>query len=161
DNIKRMLAWSSIAQIGYIVLGISLATVTGVAAGLLHLFNHALMKGGLFLALGCIVYRQGGANIEHFRGIGKTMPWTMAAIVGGGLGLIGVPLMVGFVSKWYLVLAALEKGWWPVAAFVLLGSLLAIVYSWRLVEAAYFQAPPEGAEVREAPWQLLLPTWLL
>ena len=161
DNIKRMLAWSSLAQIGYIILGISLATVTGVTAGILHLFNHALMKGGLFLALGCIVYRQGAARIENFRGIGKTMPWTMAAIVGGGLSLIGVPLMVGFVSKWYLVLAALEKGWWPVAAFVLLGSLLSVVYIWRLVEAAYFQQAPENTEVREAPWQLLLPTWLL
>src|SRR5690606_12247444 len=104
---------------------------------------------------------QGAARIENFRGLGKTMPWTMAAVVGGGLSLIGVPLMVGFVSKWYLVLAALEKGWWPIAVFVLLGSLLAIVYIWRLVEAAYFQAPAEDSQVREAPWQLLLPTWLL
>src|SRR5690606_32882428 len=150
DNIKRMLAWSSLAQIGYIVLGISMASVSGLTAALLHLFNHGLMKGGLFLALGCIVYRQGAARIENFRGLGKTMPWTMAAVVGGGLSLIGVPLMVGFVSKWYLVLAALEKGWWPIAVFVLLGSLLAIVYIWRLVEAAYFQAPAEDSQVREA-----------
>lgn len=161
DNIKRMLAWSSLAQIGYIILGISFASVTGVTAGILHLFNHALMKGGLFLALGCIAFRYGGVGIDNFRGLGKTMPWTMAAIVGGGLSLIGIPLTVGFVSKWYLVLAALEKGWWPVAGFVLLGSLLSVVYVWRLVEAAYFQQPPEGRVAQEAPWQLLLPTWIL
>src|SRR5690606_21874351 len=74
---------------------------------------------------------------------------------------IGVPLMVGFVSKWYLVLAALEKNWWPVAVFILVGSLLSVVYIWRLVEAAYFQSPAPDGEVREAPWQLLVPTWLL
>ncbi len=162
DNIKRMLAYSSIAQIGYMILGISFATVTGVTAGLLHLFNHALMKGGLFLALGGIFYTLGAVRIENFRGLGKTMPWTMAAIVSGGLSLIGVPLTVGFISKWYLVLAALEQGYWPVAAIVLVGSLLAAIYIWRLVEMAYFQDPlNSSATVREAPLQLLIPTWLL
>lgn len=162
NNIKRMLAYSSVAQIGYMVLGISFASVSGLTAGIIHLFNHALMKGGLFLALGCMVYSLGGARIENFRGLGKTMPWTMAAIVVGGLSLIGVPLTVGFVSKWYLVLAALEKGMWPVAVVVLIGSLLALIYIWRLVEAAYFQAPDKDiTEVREAPLSLLVPVWLL
>ncbi len=161
DNIKRMMAYSSVAQIGYMILGISFATVTGLTAGILHLFNHAMMKGALFLALGCIVYRIGSARLEDFRGLGKTMPWTMAAVVVGGLSLIGVPLTVGFVSKWYLVLAALEQGWWPVAFLVLAGSLLAVMYIWKLVEAAYFQAPKEGATRGEAPLSLLLPTWLL
>jgi len=89
------------------------------------------------------------------------MAWTMVAIVTGGLSLIGVPLTVGFVSKWYLVLAALEKGWWPVAVIILAGSLLAIVYVWRILEPAYFQSPGENAPRREAPLQLLIPTWLL
>jgi multicomponent Na+:H+ antiporter subunit D len=162
NNVKRMLAYSSVAQIGYIILGISFATVTGLTAGILHLFNHALIKGGLFLTLGCIVYSLGGARIENFRGLGKTMPWTMAAIVVGGLSLIGVPLTAGFVSKWYLVLAALEKGWWPVAVIVLVGSLLAVIYIWRLVEAAYFHAPDNDVVmVLEAPLSLLIPAWLL
>lgn len=162
DNIKRMMAYSSVAQIGYMILGISFATVTGLTAGILHLFNHAMMKGALFLALGCIVYRIGGnVRLDDFRGLGKTMPWTMAAVVAGGLSLIGVPLTVGFVSKWYLVLAALEQGWWPIAVMVLVGSLLAVVYIWKLVEAAYFQAPKEGASGAEAPLSLLIPTWLL
>lgn len=161
-NIKRMLAYSSLAQIGYMILGISLASVTGVTAGILHLFNHALMKGGLFLAMGAIFYSVGGVRIENLRGVGKTMPWTAAALVGGGLSLIGMPLTVGFVSKWYLVLAALELNLWPVAVLVLVGSLISVVYVWRIVEVAYFRAPDEGATaVREAPWQLLVPTWML
>lgn len=161
-NVKRLLAYSSVAQIGYMILGISLATQTGLTAAILHLFNHALMKGGLFLALGALFYRTGGTSLIHFRGLGKTMPLTMLAIVFGGLSLIGVPLTVGFVSKWYLVLAALEQGLWPVAALVLIASLLAVVYVWKLVEAAYFQtAEGEAAKVREAPLSLLIPTWIL
>jgi len=162
QNIKRMLAYSSVAQIGYMILGISFASVTGLTSGILHLFNHALMKGGLFLALGGIAYHMGAARIEHFKGLGQIMPWTMAAIVVGGLSLIGVPLTVGFISKWYLVLAALEQGYWPIAVVVLVGSLLAVIYMWKLVEAAYFNnVEPSEVVVKEAPLQLLIPTWLL
>jgi multicomponent Na+:H+ antiporter subunit D len=163
NNIKRMLAYSSIAQIGYMILGISLASVTGITAAVLHLFNHALMKGALFMVLGCICYRLGMANMEQMRGLGYRMPWTMAAFVFGGLSLIGVPLTVGFISKWYLVAGALEKGWWPVAAVILVASLFALIYIWRVVEAAYFQLPASGktATVREAPLSMLLPTWAL
>ncbi len=161
DNVKRMLAYSSLAQIGYMILGISLASVTGLTAGLLHLFNHALMKGSLFLALGAVMYRVGSVRIEAMRGLGRQMPWTMAAFVVSGLSLIGVPLTVGFVSKWYLVLGAVERGWWAVALIILVGSLLAMVYIWRVVEAAYFHPAPEGREVREAPLSLLVPIWVL
>jgi multicomponent Na+:H+ antiporter subunit D len=85
------------------------------------------------------------------------MPLTMAAFVIGGLSLIGVPGTVGFVSKWYLVQGALEAGQWPVAALILASSLLAVVYVWRVVEVAYFDAPPAGRdEVREAPVSMLL-----
>ena len=72
-------------------------------------------------------------------GLGKRMPWTMAAFVAGGLSLIGVPLTAGFVSKWYLILAALERDWWWAAALILVSSLLAIIYVWRVIEAAYFR----------------------
>jgi multicomponent Na+:H+ antiporter subunit D len=163
ENVKRMLAYSSVAQIGYMLLGISFASVTGLTAAILHLFNHALMKGALFLALGCVVYRLGSARLAGLRGLGRRMPFTMAAFVVGGLSLIGVPLTVGFISKWYLVLAALERGWWPVAAVVLVGSLLAVAYVWRVVETAYFQAPeePQSIAVTEAPWSMLVPTWVL
>ncbi|MPY75610.1 MAG: monovalent cation/H+ antiporter subunit D family protein [Alphaproteobacteria bacterium] len=160
-DVKRMLAYSSVAQIGYIVLGFGIATALGVTAGILHLFNHALMKGSMFLALGCVFYRTGAVTIESMHGLAGRMPWTTAAFVGGGLGIIGVPLTAGFISKWYLVTAALERGWWWLAALILLSSLLAIVYVWRVVEAAYFRPAPAGAPAGEAPFPMLVATWAL
>jgi multicomponent Na+:H+ antiporter subunit D len=161
SDAKRMFAYSSVAQIGYMILGISLASVLGVAAGMLHLFNHALMKAALFLALGCVFWRIGSVQIEDMAGLGRRMPWTMAAIVAGGLSLIGVPATVGFVSKWYLIQAALEHEMWGLAALILLSSLLAVIYVWRLVEVAYFRSAPADAPAGEAPLAMLLPTWLL
>lgn len=164
-NVKRLLAYSSVAQIGYMILGLCLASVTGLTATLLHLFNHALMKGALFMALGCVAYRIGSVHVDAMAGLGKRMPWTMAAFVAGGLSLVGVPLTVGFVSKWYLVLAAVERGWWPAAVLVLVASVMALVYVWKVVESAYFRDAPEdeGGQPRptEAPWGLLAPTWAL
>jgi len=161
SNVKRMLAYSSVAQIGYMILGISLVSVTGLTAGIVHLFNHALMKGALFMALGCVSFRVGAARLDRMAGVGRVMPWTMGAFVIGGLSLIGVPLTAGFVSKWYLIVGAMEKGWWPVAVLVLVTSLLAVIYIWRVVEVAYFKPVPEGQAVREAPLALLIPTWAL
>ncbi len=160
-DLKRLLAYSSIAQIGSMTLALSFATLGGLTAGLVHLFNHALMKGGLFLVVACIVARLGSSAIADMRGLGRRMPLTMAAFVVGGLGLVGVPATAGFVSKWYLVLAALEKGWTAVAVLILVSSLLALVYVWRVVEIAYFQQPPGGAQTREAPLSLLVPTLIL
>ncbi|MEX2326868.1 MAG: proton-conducting transporter membrane subunit, partial [Pseudomonadales bacterium] len=89
-------------------------------------------------------------------------PLTMAALVIGGLSLIGVPMTAGFISKWYFVSAALEQGWWTLAMAILLGSLLAAVYVWRLVEAGYFRESEHGKlEVSEAPLTLLAPMWIL
>jgi multicomponent Na+:H+ antiporter subunit D len=162
QNIKLLFAYSSIAQIGYMIVGFSISTTTGLMSTLLHLFNHALMKSALFLALAAVMYRINSVQISQVQGLGRQMPLTMAAVVVGGLSLIGVPLTVGFVSKWYLVLAAIEKGWWPVAVLILLASLLAIVYVWRIVESAYFTGPPAGREpVKEAPLAFLIPVWLL
>lgn len=161
ENVKRLLAYSSVAQIGYMVLGISFASVLGLTAGILHLFNHALMKGALFMSMGCVMYRVGSVRLERMHGLGRAMPWTMAAFVVGGLSLIGVPFTVGFISKWYLVQAALEQGMWPVAGVVLLGSLLALMYVWKVVEVAYFREADPELEISEAPLSLLVPTWVL
>lgn len=162
ENVKRLLAYSSVAQIGYMILGVSMASVTGLTASILHLFNHALMKGALFMAIGAVFYRIGSVEIGAMRGLGRKMPWTMAAFVAGGLSLIGVPLTVGFISKWYLIAGALERGWWPVAVAVLITSLFAVVYIWRVVEVAYFEEfPGEEGSTAEAPAAILVPTWAL
>jgi len=161
-DVKRLLAYSSVAQVGYIILGISFATTLGLTAAVLHLFNHAVTKAALFMAVGCIVYRTGGAGIDRMAGIAREMPWTLAAFVIGGLSLIGVPLTAGFVTKWHLVLAALDSGLWPVAMVLLATSLIAVVYVWKVVEVAWLQPRPAGAaRLREAPAGLLIPTWTL
>jgi len=162
SNLKRLFAFSSIAQIGYMIIGLSMHSVTGLMAMLIHLFNHALMKSVLFMELGAVLYKINSVNIKDFNGLGKQMPWTMAAIVVAGLSLIGIPLTAGFVGKWYLIIAAIENGWWPIAILILLGSLLAIVYVWKIIEAAYFKTPASNTEKRtEAPLQLLIPIWIL
>jgi multicomponent Na+:H+ antiporter subunit D len=163
SNLKRLLAYSSVAQIGYILLGASLVTTLGLSASLLHMFNHALAKGTLFLAVMGLAMRFSRLDLQSLAGAAKRMPWTMSAFLVGGLSLIGVPGTAGFISKWYLVTAALEQGAIGMAliAVVVLGSLMAVVYIWRIVEAAWFapsEAPAEA--VQEAPIPMLAMLWL-
>jgi multicomponent Na+:H+ antiporter subunit D len=161
-DLKRLLAYSSVAQVSYITLGLSFDSITGLTASLLHVFNHAVTKGALFLLVGCAVAMVGGATLSRLAGLGRVMPLTCFGIVLGGLGLIGVPGTAGFVSKWYLILAALEKQQWWLAIAIVASSLLAVAYVWRFVEVAYFRAPREElATRREAPLSLLVPAWLL
>lgn len=161
-NVKRLLAFSSVAQIGYMVLGISLNSVDGLTGGIVHMFNHALIKGGLFMAVGCFALQLGSVRLEDMRGAGRTMPWTSLAWVLGGMGLVGVPLTAGFISKWLLLTASLEAGCWWVAVLMLLSSLLALIYVWRVVELLYFDPPSERASrAVEAPWSMRLVTYLV
>jgi multicomponent Na+:H+ antiporter subunit D len=164
QDAKRMLAWSSIAQLGYILLGLSLAQASqaGLVGSIVHLLNHALMKAACFMAIGAVVYRTGNVTIAGLAGIGRLMPWTMGAFVVGGLSLIGVPGTVGFVSKWYLIRAALEAGMWPIAIMIVLSSLIAVAYVWRVVEVAFFQEPArERLNMVEAPLEMLVPMWIV
>jgi multicomponent Na+:H+ antiporter subunit D len=162
DDLKRMFAYSSIAQIGYITLGIAFDSVTGLTAAIVHLFNHAVTKGALFMLLGGVTATCGSAALSRLAGLGRVMPLTAFGIVIGGMSLIGVPGTAGFVSKWYLILAAVEKGQWGLAAAIVGSSLLAIAYVWRFVEVAYFRAPSAAlARHREAPLGLLVPAYVL
>ena len=162
DNVKKLLAYSSIAQIGYMVLGISLVSVTGLMAGILHLFNHALMKTALFMVVACFMLRVDSMSLKSLRGVGRQMPLTAMAFVIGGFSLIGVPLTVGFISKWYLVLAALQLGWWWLVVIILVGSLLAVIYVWKVVETLFFHGnEAKLPQPKEAPWSLLLPVWII
>jgi len=144
---KRLLAWSSIAQIGYLVVGLSLGSAAGVAATLAHLCSHALVKTALFLALGAVVVRLAVLGrpllLQDLRGLARRMPYTTAAIVVGGIGLVGMPLTSGFVSKWMLIEALLDRGLWSAVALLVLSSLLSLVYVGRLLEPL-FAAPAAG-----------------
>ncbi|MBM3496603.1 MAG: hypothetical protein FJX72_20130 [Armatimonadetes bacterium] len=162
DGLKKLFAYSSVAQIGYITLGLSFGSLLGLTASLVHLFNHAVTKGALFLLIGGVRAVMGRSRISHLHGLGRVMPVTSFGIVLGGLSLIGVPGTAGFISKWYLVLAAFEQGQWWLALAIVGSSLLAVVYVWRFVEVAYFREPhAEASERREAPLGLLVPAWIL
>jgi multicomponent Na+:H+ antiporter subunit D len=161
-NLKRLFAYSSVAQIGYVILGLYFGSVTGLTATIVHLANHAITKGAIFLLLGCVAASLGGVTLKRVQGIGKRMPLVSLGLVLCGLSLIGVPGTAGFISKWTLIQAALEHGQWWLVFLILLSSLLAVVYVWRFVEAAYLREPPEGSIDATRPrWSMLLPAALL
>jgi multicomponent Na+:H+ antiporter subunit D len=157
-DLKRMFAYSSLGQIGYITLGIALANQAGLTGGIVHLFNHAVMKGAIFLALGAVFYRMGSEKVADLAGIGRRMPLTVGAFVVAGLGIVGSPGTAGFISKWYLALGALDRGWWPLVFLIVASSLISVVYVGRVVEVAYFRAPSPAAEkASDPPLAMLAP----
>ena len=163
---RRLLAYSSVAQVGYMMLGLGMGTASGLSASLLHLMNHALMKGALFMALGAFALNFGVRRVKDLAGLGKVMPASSVAFTIAGLSLVGVPLTVGFTSKWYLVTAALERGWWWAVAALMISSLLALAYVARLLAAIWMEPAPghygDGpARRRLAPWMVLAPMSIL
>lgn len=137
-KIKRMLAYSSMGQIGYIILGAMIANKLAMTGSLIHILNHALMKSTLFLAVGSILYKYKIEEISELKGMGKKMPFSMAAFTIAALSMIGIPLTAGFVSKWYIVTGALESGMWFVVPVILLSSLMSAIYFLRVIETIYF-----------------------
>jgi multicomponent Na+:H+ antiporter subunit D len=160
-DLKYLLGWSSVAQVGYIIAGFSLATPDGISAGYLHMINHAVTKAALFAAAGVLLARLGSVDLAALSGLGRRMPWTFAGILLAGLGLVGLPPTAGFVSKWALAQALLERGQWFVLAAVLVSSLLAAVYVGRIVEIAWFREPVEAPPPRSSAPAMTAMTWLL
>ncbi|MDO9557060.1 MAG: proton-conducting transporter membrane subunit [Coriobacteriia bacterium] len=164
DNLKRRLAYSTISQMGYVMLGIALLGQEAFVGALVHVTNHAFMKGTLFLCVGLLIKQAGVHNVSELRGIAKKMPITMAAFSVAALSMIGTPPLSGFVSKWYLGLGILEVEQPLYLAVLLGGALLAAIYLLPIVYAAYFQEPEPAAgddsvsaTTREAPLSMLVP----
>ncbi|MEM0977837.1 MAG: monovalent cation/H+ antiporter subunit D family protein [Pseudomonadota bacterium] len=158
NNFKRMLAYSSIAQIGYMLLGISLLNLEGISGTIVHLVNHGLTKATLFMGVGLLLLHAHKSFYAQIAGFGRRMPLTGAAITVGGLSLIGVPGTAGFVSKWELVQSALELGYWWLAILVLMSSLLAIAYVWRVIETLYMADGPSNR--LEEPLIMVIPAMI-
>lgn len=160
-DLKRLLAYSSVAQVGYIVLGAALASVSGLTAAIMHMFSHALAKGALFMVAACVATRVADLSIAGLAGVGRRLPLTMAAFLVAALSLIGIPGTAGFVSKWYLVTAALERGAFGILLILpaLAGSLLAVIYLWRIVESAYFRESDDTVVVTDAPAGMVAALW--
>ena len=163
DNLKRRLAYSTISQMAYVVLGISLLGSDATVGAMVHITNHAFMKGALFLCAGLFIRRLGVHRVSQLDGAARRMPVTAAGFAIAALGMIGTPPLSGFTSKWYLGLGMLETGN-PLLLIVLLaGALMAAIYLLPIVYRMYFREPvitsddKITAEGREAPASMLIP----
>src|SRR6056297_1367915 len=163
QDIKLMLAYSTISNIGYIVLGIGLANELGMTGAGIHIANHAIIKATLFLAAGAIIHQTGRRTLHALRGVGHVMPWTCLALAVGVFSIVGLPPTAGFPGKWYIALGALEAGRPGLAVVLLAGAVLIFVYYIRILNAFYFRPPSEAGmlSVREAPAAMLLPVLVL
>jgi multicomponent Na+:H+ antiporter subunit D len=161
-NLKRMLAYSSVAQIGYMTLGLSLDNVLGLTGAIVHIINHGIMKAALFLALGAVFFRINSVRFADIRGIGHSMPITMGAFTIASLGLIGIPGTAGFISKWYLALGALENGSWIIVGLIVGSSIISVIYIGRILEAVWFCSPiSRASEAKDPPASMLVPLVIL
>ena len=162
DNLKRMLAYSSVGQIGYIVMGATLATKMAMTGSLSHFWTHAASKGALFAVVGIVVLRAGSPHIDNLKGMARRAPWTAVAMTLAALSLVGIPLTGGFITKYYLAVGALDAGRPVLLVFILLSSLLTAIYMWRCLQRVWFADEDEEPKVRaEAPWTMRIPTLVL
>ncbi len=144
-DVRRMLAYSSVGQMGYVVLGLSLGNAAALTGALLHITGHAVAKACLFGAVGSLPRETAQADVAGFAGASRRAPLTMAAFTLAALSLVGMPPTAGFFSKWYLLRGALEADAWLFAAVLLVSSLLSAVYFFRVIERIYFAAGPAAA----------------
>lgn len=152
-DIKRMLAYSSISQVGYIVLGLALGTPLGIAGALFHLFNHAVAKGLLFLNSGSIQHITGTRNLEELGGLGKMVPVTAGTNLVGALSIAGVPPLAGFWSKLIIIMALIQAREFGYALVAILASILTLWYYLLIQRKAFFgRVAEKWSQVREAPF---------
>lgn len=142
-DLKRMFAYSSVAQFGLIVAAFALATPDAVLGAVIHLVGHGLTKGGLFVAGGILATTHGARTVDSLARLGYRSPISAAGMAALGLVLVGVPPSIGFLGKWYIALGAIRASSWPVAVVVLLSTLLSLAYVARLLERLYFATPED------------------
>lgn len=167
DNLKARLAYSTVSQLSYIVLGMALLSIHGMTGGIIHIVNHAFSKITLFFCAGAIYSVSHKTNISQLSGIARKMPWTIAAFAIGSLSLIGVPLFAGFISKWNLALGTIETKNWVLLGVLLTSSVLNMAYFAPIVYKAVFEPLPadhgghgghgEHEDFGEAPLTILVP----
>lgn len=162
DNLKLRLAYSTVSQLSYVVLGVALLTPSGITGSIMHMAIHAFSKITLFFAAGAIYVAAHKTKISELNGIGKQMPFTMAAFTIGALSMIGIPPTSGFISKWYLILGSIEAGQLIFVAVIIASTLLNAAYFLPIVYAAFFKEPAEeghggAATIKEAPILMVAP----
>jgi multicomponent Na+:H+ antiporter subunit D len=161
DNLKMRLAYSTVSQLSYIVLGVALLSLSGVTGGIVHIINHAFSKITLFFCAGAIYAVSHKTDISQMSGIARKMPWTIAAFTIGSLSMVGVPLFAGFITKWYLAVGSIQTENWMVLGVLLTSTVLNLAYFAPVVYKAVFEAPPEDhdghEDFGEAPPAILIP----
>ena len=161
-DIKRLFAYSTIAQVGEIAALLGIGTSLALAGASAHILAHGLMKTLLFLAAGALVMRAGSRQIADLAGLARRMPLTALTMALGLLAIMGLPPFAGFVSKFLMIYAAVKAGAWPVAAALLMGGVIGVLYYGRLLRTICFDPlPAERAAVHEAPPAMLAPLLLL
>ena len=160
DNLKARLAYSTVSQLSYVILGVALLTPTGIEGGVVHIANHAFAKITLFFCAGAIYVASHKKNISDMKGLGRIMPWTFAAFAIAALGMIGVPPVGGFVSKWFLLIGAVDARQIGIVVVLLTSTLLNIAYFAPVVYSAFFDKPDNEHAydgVKEAAPAMLVP----
>ena len=160
DNVKRLLAFSTVAQVGYIFLGFGLFSQRAIEGGVLHILNHAVMKSLLFLTAGVIIHQTGIKKLSQFNGLGRKMPLTFAAFAVGAMSMVGIPGTAGFISKLYLALGALDADMMIFAVFILISSLLNAAYYFPIIISAFFGSENE-VQATEPATSVLAPIAVL
>lgn len=163
DNLKARLAYSTISQLSYVIIGVALLTPSGITGGIIHIANHAFSKITLFFCAGAIYVATHKKEISQLSGLGRQMPFTMGAFAIGALSMIGVPPVAGFVSKWYLLLGTLETKHLGLILVLLASTILNAAYFSPIVFKAFFEKskddnPPVG--IQEAPYAMVIPLTL-
>lgn len=163
DDIKMMLAYSTISNVGYIVMGIGLVSHYSMIGAAVHIFNHAIIKSALFLAAGAIIHQTGYRRLSDLKGAGRGMPLTAAALSVGAVSIVGIPPTAGFLCKWYIALGAFEAGRPAFGYALVFGALFIFIYYIRMLNAFYFQVPVHADVVHagDPPLSMLAPVWIL
>jgi multicomponent Na+:H+ antiporter subunit D len=162
DNLKRRLAYSTISQLSYVVLGVAILTPISLVGAAMHIAAHALGKITLFFAAGSIYTATHLTKVSELDGIGRRMPWTMGAFAIGALGMIGIPPTAGFLGKWFLLGGAVQAANWLAVTVIVVSTVLNATYLLPIVYRAFFREPPRGGRRRrgkgvdEAPWPIVV-----
>jgi multicomponent Na+:H+ antiporter subunit D len=161
SDLRRLLAYSSIGQMGVVALGVGVANAPGMSGAVLHIANDALMKGALFLAAGIALLRFGVREVSDLSRLRGRAPWTSVAMAVAGLSLIGIPPLGGFFGKWYVLNGTLADGRWALTAAFVVGSLATVGYVLRLIESLFFREPSGDRDQREGSRAALVACGLL
>ncbi|MGM0410055.1 MAG: proton-conducting transporter membrane subunit [Bacillota bacterium] len=162
EDMKKLIAYSSISQMGYIIMGIAIATPLGLTGGLLHMMNHLIFKSAIFLALAAVIYRTGTTKMYEMGGLIFRMPLTFATYLTAIIALAGIPPTNGFISKWVIYQALIEKGYIFLAVAAFFGSIGSFMYVFKPLSTVFLgQLKPQHEKIKEVPFLMQLPMYIL